>query len=459
MPSGRRLSPLLILFLSLSLFACGGGKKAGYTSGVICRDVVVMPQNLSSYASAAGGSRPLAPMAAQAESTARQRNAFYRPWRLEAPTRGLKDALGRNFNMKPERAFTARNQPFSMGVWQELVANSNKASYPALVARGITLRHTNLRAMPTALPFYLDPNKPGEGFPFDYFQQTSLPVGVPLLIAHISADQQWYLVESPLASGWLPIADVAVIDEDAMQRWQSRPLVALLRDNVALPDSRAHIGTLLPLAEHSPSAQGHSLTVYYPVRAFDGKAGMAEATLDAGTAALVPLPLTPFAVAAVGNEMMGQPYGWGGLAERRDCSALTRDLFTPFGLWLPRNSSRQANVGRPVSLAGLGNAEKEAKIMQEALPFASLIWMRGHIGVYLGPYQGKPVMYHNMWGLRTRVGGSGCDGRAVVGKAVVTSLRPGVERPDICSPGGLLERIERVSILPSYGGGAGGLPQ
>ena len=146
--------------------------------------------------------------------------------------------------------------------------------------------------------------------------------------------------------------------------------------------------------------------------------------------------------------MMGQAYGWGGLDAKRDCSALTRDLFAPFGMHLPRNSASQAKVGRGIPLDGYSNREKEAIIMREGAPFRSLIWLRGHIGVYLGAWQGKAVMFHNMWGLRTRDASGGCDNRAVVGKAVVTTLQPGIERPDLCNPGSFLDRIERVSILP-----------
>ena len=45
-----------------------------------------------------------------------------------------------------------------------------------------------------------------------------------------------------------------------------------------------------------------------------------------------------------------QPYGYGGLYDNRDCSAMTRDLFAPFGLYLPRNSSEQARGGKVVPL-------------------------------------------------------------------------------------------------------------
>ena len=445
----RGISLALVALLLFAASGCGGKKGSGKypASGVICQDVLTLPQNLNTYASAAGGNRTLAPAALQAAAAAEQKDSLYRPWRMTEASRWVKQSLDKNFSMKLENAYTDNRRPFPSSTWAALEENSNKRAYPSQEGKGITLRHTNLRAMPTSMPYYLDPDKPGEGFPFDYFQQTSLPMGTPLYICNISKDESWILVETALAAGWLPVADVAGVDDAFVERWQHGGLAALVRDRVAVGSSSEHAGTLLPLASGSaPSGLGNALSILFPVRGNDGKARAESVSLAPGDAVAVPLALSPANIALIGNGMMGQAYGWGGLMQLRDCSALTRDLYAPFGVWLPRNSARQAGVGRPIALTGMGNAEKEAVIVREAVPFASLLWLRGHIAVYLGTYQGKPVMFHNMWGLRTRDSSGSCDGRAVVGKAVVTSLRPGSERPDLCS--GLLDRIERAIVLP-----------
>jgi hypothetical protein len=143
--------------------------------------------------------------------------------------------------------------------------------------------------------------------------------------------------------------------------------------------------------------------------------------------------------------MMGQRYTWGGLDEGRDCSALTRDIFVPFGLYLPRNSAAQARTGRVIPPAGAG--DKDALIAREAQPFRSLIHLPGQIALYLGVYEGKNLIFHNIWGLRTRDASGGCDNRAVIGKAVVTTTDPGRERPDLCAGKGLKDRIDKI-VLP-----------
>ena len=87
------------------------------------------------------------------------------------------------------------------------------------------------------------------------------------------------------------------------------------------------------------------LAVLVPVKN-GSRATVVTLTLAHEDAAIKPLPMTPAQVALIGNVMMGQRYGWGGMFGDRDCSALTRELLTPFGIWLPRNSLSQARSGR-----------------------------------------------------------------------------------------------------------------
>lgn len=425
----------------------------------MCADLVNFPQDLTLYAEKAGKNKRLLSPDEQAGQAARQKRMFYLPWRTVKSSKSVKEGLQNNFYLSCEKGFCENLRPYSPEAWAELVGNARPSAYPTRSEHAITVANTSLRAMPTDKPFFLNPDNHGEGFPFDYFQHTAVWVGTPLYLSHTSADGQWVLAETPFASGWVPVEDVAVVDDDFKARWMEGPLTAILRDGVLVrdlsrrdkaaasnPSIYAHIGTLLPLKDGAGS-----LTVLVPVRRPDGSAHMAEASLPPGTAAVVPLPVTPGAVAKIGNEMMGQPYGWGGLFENRDCSALVRDILTPFGIWLPRNSSGQATNGLIIDLADLTPDEKEERVKASGIPFLSLLWLKGHICLYIGTWNDTPVMYHNIWGLRVKVrdaDGTERTGRAVIGKACVTTLRPGAELPEISSPASLLDRIERLVLLP-----------
>ena len=88
---------------------------------------------------------------------------------------------------------------------------------------------------------------------------------------------------------------------------------------------------------------------------------------------------------------------------------------------------------------------KESIIKDEGVPFATLLWLRGHITLYIGEYKGEPVMFHNVWGVRTDDGNG--EGRHIIGRAVVTSLQPGAELPNVRRENLILSRLKGMSVL------------
>jgi hypothetical protein len=313
------------------------------------------------------------------------------------------------------------------------------------------VRNTACRVFPTQRPFFLDPARAGEGYPFDYFQNSALWAGTPVLVTHVSADGAWLFAEAGHVAGWLPAQDLAWAAEPFRAAYQTGTYAALLRDDVTLRDgagnflTQAHLGAIFPVV--AQDAAGLSLLV--PVRGADGAAQASLAPVDPVVAAIKPLPLQPDRIAALANRLLGQPYGWGGLYENRDCSATMRDLFAPFGIWLPRNSAEQARRGGTFhDLAALDASEKRDLLLKAGVPFYTLVWLKGHIGLYLGsaPGSGEPLLLHNLWGVRT-ASRSGREGRALVGRLAITSLRPGEERPDVAN-GRFIERILGMTVLP-----------
>jgi hypothetical protein len=432
-----------------------GRYPAAMPESRICSDLVRLPQDLTVYARQAGWDKSLLAPKEQDLLAERARKAFFAPWRQKAPSTGLKRSLADTFALRREAGFGENLRPFPPEDWAALKDNARPTDFPSLAAHAITVCATSLRAMPSRRPYFLDPDLPGEGYPFDYFQHSALWAGTPLFLSHLSRDGLWVLAETSTSSGWLPLRDTALVDADFERLWQSRPLAVLVRDKVALRGREGeepvigHTGALFPMAA-ACGAGVAAPAILYPRRADGGQARPAEAVPPPGAAEPFPLPLTPEKIARVGNGMLGQPYGWGGLLENRDCSSLIRDLFLPFGLWLPRNSAGQGKAGRTEDLGGLDAPARKEYIAARAVPFFSLIWLRGHIALYLGRHQGEPVIFHTFWGLRLR-GPDPQDrygeSRAVIGKACVTGLSPGADLPDIASPNSLLDRMERLVFL------------
>jgi cell wall-associated NlpC family hydrolase len=409
------------------------------------------PQDAAHYLPAGGAGTPLVSSEAQASLDAEYNRRFFSPWHRKRAQTPAAQAFWAAEEFGDKQGYGENLLPLGGERWQQLVAALRRESYPSLARPAITVRNTACRAFPTARPFFLDPRQAGEGYPFDYFQNSALWAGTPLLVTHVSADGAWLFAEAGFVYGWLPAQDVAWAEQAFRAAYESGRYAALLRDAVTLRDkageflTQTHLGAIFPVAAES----GAGLQLLVPVRDADGAAVARRALAAPELAAVKPLPLRPDRIAELANRMLGQPYGWGGLYEDRDCSATLRDLFTPFGLWLPRNSAEQAKCGGCFQdLAPLGQAEKRDLLLRQGVPFYTLVWLKGHIGLYLGPdpASGEPMLLHSPWGVRTR-DWRGQEGRALVGRLAITSLRPGEERRDV-RKGQFYGRILGMTVLP-----------
>ena len=411
-------------------------------------DLRRLPQDLMVYAQHIGKDAQLLSRQEQTLQDARFDRIFFSPWKQAVPSVTAKELVMR-FG-KEARDFTENARPWTREEWDSMQANANLVSYPRVTQPAITIRHTLMRELPTLRPRMTKPHPFGRDNPFDMFQYSSLFLGTPLYAAHMSADGLWYFVESPIASGWVPAEDVALVDAAFTAQYRTGRYAAIIRDDLPLVTAtgvigRTHIGAIYPLQKES----WRKILVLAPIRGAQGQAAIATVEFASDQAKVKPLPLNPAWLARVGNQMMGQPYGWGGLYEWRDCSSTVRDIFAPFGIWLPRNSAAQSRSGSFIPLEGLDGADKEQLIKNSGVPFMSLLWMRGHIMLYLGQYRNESVVFHNIWGLRIVEEGN-ANARHVLGRAVVSSLRLGQELPALKDDAILLNRLKGMATLPGY---------
>ncbi len=372
------------------------------------------------------------------------------PWKHREEPPELDDFLSYVLTLQEDTLFGEHKRPRDQDWLSRIKKNARLEAYSDLNQPGIVTRNSALRLLPTHKPVYRDFAQAGQGYPFDRLQISAVWAGTPLRILHKSADQAWYLVQTGFALGWIPALDVGRMDKLALEQCREQEgFVAVVQDKVPVEDKQgqylftAHMGSLLPLVK----AEERGWIVLAPARDAQGRVQIKQVRLTKEQAREFPVQAGAVQIASLASGLLGQNYGWGGLYENRDCSAMLRDLFTPFGIWLPRHSGDQAEVGQVVQLSDLDAEEKQRKIMNEAKPWATLIYLPGHIMLYLGDYEGRPVVMHNMWGLRTR-DFWGREGRHLVGQAVITSLQPGRELYWLDrTRGDLLERVKSMNIL------------
>ena len=439
-------SSFITLGLLLSVAGCTSEPNPLVSTGPL-EDLARLPQDAAAFVPAEG--------IPEFGSSERRRKIlteyWYSPWARDEPGTCTPEEFGwaaASFPSQP--TFGPNLLEVPAPALETVIASAALDSYPSRALRAIAVRNAALRALPSHDPFFHDFRRAGEGYPFDYNQNSAVWAGTPLFLTHASLDRRFVAVETPYTCGWIDARDIAFVDEEFVSSYRSRDLAALLRDRIPVVSEEAgflfegRLGMLLPL-----EAAGESETrLMAPVADGSRRALLVPVAVPSRDAATVPLSFAGETLAQVINEIVGQPYGWGGLGGYRDCSSTLLDVFLPFGLPLPRNSSQQAVAGKTVGLEGLGPAAKEARIVAAAAPFRTILSMPGHVMLYLGTFQGTPAAFHTIWGLRTESSDGSNKGRHVIGRSVITSLSPGSELRALARGNGdLLGRIESFTLL------------
>jgi len=395
-------------------------------------DMYTIPQKPSFYANQV---TPLS-KSKQAQYNREYNAKYFAPWRLTKLMIPQKDFGWEVRFLQRKPIYTQRGKVIEPVVYNEWLRNANYEALNSQKLYAITTTHTNLKALPTDTKFYRNPDKEGEGIPFDYNQNSAYYINTPLFISHFSKDQEWVFVQGSFAFGWLRVNDIALVDRKFIKAFENGRYAMSIKDNLRLYHqdkelSLIKLGTLFPYDR------------YGYLFATKGKSGYAKIAhfhvTDASIIAQKPLKFTPKNVARVAKEFYNEPYGWGGGYGCRDCSATTRDFLGIFGIFLPRNSAKQAKSGQMLKIKGIPKAQKKAAIIAHAKPFRSLLFVPGHIVLYIGHYKNEPIILHTYWGIR-KVDLT----KLITARTIITTTEPGKERSDIRESSKLIHTLKYI---------------
>lgn len=306
---------------------------------------------------------------------------------------------------------------------QKILENMQIDQYPSLSRKAIIIRDTNVRAVPTFKPMF---SKSDGSSPFDRWQNSLIFYGTPVLVTHYDKSKRFAHIQTNFVYGWVEVVDLAFPHPAQIQEiLEAKNFVMPKDDESVLLDknqqylTQNRIGKLFMLDEQN------QMLIFKRISSGDLK--IEKLKVDLNDYHSFPQAFSQTAVAEYINLLVGEKYGWGGMYENRDCSAFIRDILANFGLYLPRNSFAQAQYGtHQIKLEDLSLKEKEKVIIQNATPFASVIWLRGHIMLYLGKDQnGKVMVAHDAWSVKSKnIFGQR---EHKLGGVVITSLKPADE--------------------------------
>ena len=274
---------------------------------------------------------------------------------------------------------------------------------------GMTVERAALRAFPTALRVF---SSDGDA-DIDRFQESALFPGDPVAIAHASADGQWLFVVSPRYAAWVEAKAIAEGDKATVlahaQRTPYRvvtgakPRTVFTREEPRLSELQLDMGVRMPLADVAPDKPVNGQHPYaswildLPVRDAEGRLAFAPALLQKNAdSAADYLPLTRANLIRQSFKFLGERYGWGHAYNGRDCSGFVSEIYRSMGVQLPRNTSDQAVspvFARTHFEAGDSREKRMAAV--KALEIGDLIYIPGHVMMYIGKIDGQPYVIHD----------------------------------------------------------------
>ncbi len=373
---------------------------------------------------------------------------YYKPWNIKTLRITKKSASWANrFFFKDKKFYAENTLPWSLEKIYPIIKSTNFEDYNTSNLYAITSKNEQIRNLPTNKPFFRNFKKAGEGYPFDYLQNSRIHINTPLLVSHYSKDGSWVFVKNPFSFGWIPTNSIALLDKNQTDEYKKNPKIMITQDNAPIYAKRqkfftyAQLGALFPLVREDSQ-------FYYSyafINSFTKKSQKIELFIPKNLAQKFPLTFNSRNIQLATDKLLGQRYGWGGYLADRDCSAMTKDFFVLFGVWLPRNSAAQKKAGEYISLKGKSDKEKEQIISQFAIPFRTLIYLKGHIMLYIGESQHKAMVLHNLWGIRTKTNGK--IGRYIIGKAIISDLYLGKNLQAAQKNSMLIKRVQGIVVI------------
>jgi hypothetical protein len=365
---------------------------------------------------------------------------YFKPWYINKVYASKKEAMW-GFGYSSRETYGQNYQKLDKKWYKKVKQNANFKKYNTLLKKAITIKNTNMRVLPTDLPIFLDPEQAGEGFPFDYNQNSAVYINTPLFISHLSLDRAWAFVETSFATGWIKVSDIAILSLRKRQVFQSGYYGVAAKDNFPLYDTHENfldyikMGTIFPIKKAK----------FMVAQRSNGINGKLVYTTSPHIYQK-PVTLNQKNLNYILNQVVGESYGWGGLYGTRDCSSMTRDIFAVFGIYLERNSYGQKLAGKYISLEKLSNKEKKKKIREIGKPFLTLLYQKGHVMLYVGDYKNEPIIFHQAWGIGT-LDKNDQEGRYIIGKAAFTTLEVGKGAKDLDPNSTLINKLEGMILL------------
>ena len=310
----------------------------------------------------------------------------------------------------------------------------------------MTVKYSDIRILPTDDKIFSDPNN----FDIDKLQEESLDLGVPLAVICQTKNKKWSYVVAPLEEGWIKTENLAWTDKKTIIKWIDTKKIALItstKADIFLDEQMKNYFEYARMGSkfHLVKKIGKTKTcVTIPTADTQGNLVLKKAYIPRENINIGFLQFTQRNILTQAFKHLNSPYGWGGYNGEQDCSSFIGQIFNCFGVILPETSFQKIKCG--ILLTEFTNnqlpSQKEEFIINNATAGLSLIYLPGHITLYVGNEKNKPYAIHAIWGV-SAYDQNNQKTIKFINKVVVSDLDIGND----VAGNSLLDRIIKINLL------------
>ncbi|HOD93840.1 MAG TPA: NlpC/P60 family protein [Clostridia bacterium] len=257
------------------------------------------------------------------------------------------------------------------------------------IVYGFIIKRTPLKTFPSHDEVFSSPSSV-----HDRFLESTLYPFEPVAIIHESRDGEWLFVKMYNYEGWVHKSNVAVTSLEILKLYEKNNNFIVItnpKTYMAYTSTELDMGCVFPLVKQHEKY----FTVLCPKQNSDGKLYFSFGYVASEDANIGYLQYNMKNILIQAAKFIDEPYGWGGMNGYRDCSALVMDIFRSVGVKLKRNTDQQETMN-PITRDVRNLSKQEKENILRAQPPGSLIFMDGHVMLYLGWIEEKGYILHDI---------------------------------------------------------------
>ncbi len=279
------------------------------------------------------------------------------------------------------------------------------------ISYGLIVKRSSLRTFPTDKRVFTSELD----LELDRFQESAVFPGEPVAILMQSQDKKWLLVRNYHYIAWVKTEDVAIstfsevsdfINSEQFLLVTGAKVFSYLENSGGeISKVQLDMGVKLPLIAKSniPKLLNGQSTddkyiVKFPSVSSTGKLAFTLVAISKTADVHIGyLKLTKANLIAQAMKFYGERYGWGHDFNARDCTGFISEIYKSFGILMPRNSGQQGKGEYGVNFRFDNKTNKIQKDKDiNDLKVGDLIYITGHVMMYLGEDQGIKYVIHDV---------------------------------------------------------------